>query len=193
MRREADRTRTGSKSYIKQGVNVECFLYTNDAGQPCAVGYIGKSDKPRFRYRYRSTADAVDAINEFIARVSANQETDRIRKIEDKKFKKELFDTVEIGSIFVCSWGYDQTNVDAYQVIEKKGAATLVLKEISLSTVEDSDHGHMSCNVIPVKDSFLENSKSMEKRINRYGISLNSYSSASLWNGKDDYYRSWYA
>lgn len=26
--------------------------------------------------------------------------------------------TVEVGDFFVCSWGYDQTNVDFYKVIE---------------------------------------------------------------------------
>ena len=26
--------------------------------------------------------------------------------------------TVEVGSFFECSWGYDQTNVDFYKVVE---------------------------------------------------------------------------
>ena len=188
--RDYDRQREGVKVYT--GVNAECFLYTNDHGQPCAVGYSGKKDKSSFRYRYRSTEDAVNAINEFISRIATRQEENRLRKIEDAKLKKELFKTVEVGSIFVSSWGYDQTNVDAYQVIEKKGAATVILKEICLSNVEGSN-GFDCCNVIPMEDSFLDDAEPFEKRISRSGISMNSYSSAHLWDGKSDYYKSWYA
>jgi hypothetical protein len=187
--RETDRSRAGVKAYT--GINVECFLYMNADNKPCAVGYSGKKNKPNFRYRFRTIAEAVFKINDFIMAAEIKSESDRLRKIEDTKMKKELFDKVVIGSIFVLSWGYDQTNVDAYQVIEKKGTATLVLREIGLKTVEST--GDMSCNVIPVKDSFLPDEKPFEKRVNRFGIRMNSYSSASLWDGKSDYYRSWYA
>lgn len=188
--REYDRSIKGVKVYT--GVNVECFLYMNSSGQPCVSGYTGKRNKPNFRYRYRNTKEAVNAINNLITAAEARVESDRQRKIEDTRIKKELFNQVEIGSIFVSSWGYDQTNVDAFQVVEKKGSATLVLREIGLSRVPDSD-GFDCCKVIPMKDSFLENSEPFEKRINRYGISMSSYSSASLWDGESDYYKSWYA
>lgn len=35
-----------------------------------------------------------------------------------------------VGDILYTSWGYEQTNVDFYQVIGKKGKSTLVLQEI---------------------------------------------------------------
>lgn len=189
--REYERSIQGVKVYA--GVNVECFLYNNVAGDPCASGYFGKRGNPSFRYKYRNTEEAVNRINSFITAAKAKEESDKLRKAEDVKYKKELFQRVEVGSIFVSSWGYDQTNVDAFQVIEKKGSATLILKEISLSIVEDSDHGNMACNVVPVKDSFLEDTHLKEKRISRFGISINSYQTASLWDGKETYYKSWYA
>ena len=189
--RETDRSREGVKVYT--GVNnAECFLYYNTDGKPCVAAYTGKRDKASFRYRYKSTDEALNSIILFIKNESLKVKAKEQQKIEDKKLQKELFNTVEVGSIFVSSWGYDQTNVDAYQVIEKKGAATLILREIGLDTVEDSEYG-MSCNVIPVKDSFLEHLGPIEKRVNRFGISLSSFQSASLWNGERDYYRSWYA
>ena len=187
--RETDRSRKDVKVYT--GVNVECFLYMNASNQPCVAAYSGKKNKPYFRYRYRDTFHAVAAINDFIMAAKERVESDRLRKIEDTRIKKELFNVVEIGSIFVSSWGYDQTNVDAYQVIEKKGSATLVLREIRLTTVRNT--GDMSSIVIPVKDSFMDDADPFEKQINRFGISMTSYSSASLWDGKSDYYQSWYA
>lgn len=191
--REIDRVRTDVKVYTGIDTNTECFLYYNTDGKPCVAAYTGKRNKASFRYRYKSDDDAINSILLFIQNEALKIKAKEERKIEDKKIQQELFDIVEVGSIFVSSWGYDQTNVDAYQVIEKKGSSTIVLKEIGLSTVEDSNYGNMSCNVIPVKDSFMENSEPFEKRINRFGISMSSYSSASLWDGKSDYYRSWYA
>jgi len=191
--KEADRTRTGSKSITIDGINAECFLYMNDSGQPCACCYKGKSDKSKFRYRYIDTFHAVEAINGFLQMIEAKQESDRLYKIEQLQKKKEIFKQVEVGSIFVSSWGYDQTNVDAYQVIEKKGTATVILREIGLNIIENSDHGNMSCSVLPDKDSFLEKSEPFEKRVNGYGITMNSYSTACLWDGESSFYNSWYA
>ena len=189
--REIDRAIKDVKVYT--GVNVECFLYMNADNQPCVAGYSGKKNKPNFRYRYRSTSEAIIMINNFILDHKQRAESKRLGKIEDKKLQKEIFDTVEVGSIFVSSWGYDQTNVNAYQVIEKKGSSTVVLREICIERTAKKGSCSMSDNVIPVKDSFRKKSDPFEKRVNRFGISMSSYSSASLWDGKEDYYRSWYA
>jgi hypothetical protein len=61
---------------------------------------------------------------------------------------------VKIGEIFRRSWGYDQTNVDYYQVVALK-AKTVVVREIIQARVKGSG-GFMSCNVVPVKGSFVE-------------------------------------
>lgn len=37
----------------------------------------------------------------------------------------EMTPTVELGQVFSYSWGYDQTNVDFYQVV-KVGKSTVV-------------------------------------------------------------------
>ena len=38
---------------------------------------------------------------------------------------------LQIGSILYTSWGYEQTNIDFYQVIELIGTSTVVLREIA--------------------------------------------------------------
>lgn len=40
-------------------------------------------------------------------------------------------DAFEIGDILYCSWGYEQTNIDFYQVVDKRGKTTLVLREVN--------------------------------------------------------------
>jgi len=43
---------------------------------------------------------------------------------------------VKIGDIFINSWGYDQTNIDYYQVV-KKSKKTIKIRAISSEVVED--------------------------------------------------------
>jgi hypothetical protein len=84
---------------------------------------------------------------------------------------------LEMGTILVSSWGYDQTNIDFYQVVGFTPSGKSVrLRAIESAHVEDT--GFMSERVRPVPNAFT--SKPMTKRINpaHEYISLTSYSSA---------------
>lgn len=72
--------------------------------------------------------------------------------------------TVNVGDIFYYSWGYDQTNIDFYQVIELNGKTQATLKEL-----EQSSQPVDWCREIvrPVKDSFAD-SKPIKKSIKEY-------------------------
>ncbi|EIE8009597.1 hypothetical protein LDW55_003780, partial [Escherichia coli] len=41
--------------------------------------------------------------------------------------------TVSVGDVFVSSWGYEQTNVNFYQVISVHGKKTVTVQEIRAS------------------------------------------------------------
>ena len=58
---------------------------------------------------------------------------------------------VEVGDVFVDSWGYEQTNIDFYQVVALKGTTQVVLAAINSSS---EPNGFCSAIVKPVKDSF---------------------------------------
>ena len=64
---------------------------------------------------------------------------------------------VQVGDIFSMSWGYDQTNVNYFQVtrISKGG---IFVREIGQESVPGTD-GFMSCKVRPKKDAFLSTSQ----------------------------------
>ena len=115
-------------------------------------------------------------------------------KAERAAAKKEAItmarNSVIVDDIFVCSWGYEQTQVDAYQVVEKIGNATVVLRPIACRTVEGSE-GRDCQNVVPVYNAFTSE-ETITKRIAEYGITINSYSSAFQWDGKREFYNSWY-
>lgn len=109
---------------------------------------------------------------------------------------------IKIGSIFNSSWGYDQTNVDYYQVI-KLLPKSVVVRKIKSSIKET---GFMSGHSLPLPNSFI--GEPTTKRIQSYthvGVNqssteksiyfkVNSYSIAYLKTDitKPDF-TSWYA
>ncbi|MCR4654739.1 MAG: hypothetical protein K5770_00690 [Lachnospiraceae bacterium] len=59
---------------------------------------------------------------------------------------------VKIGDVFCDSWGYDQTNIDFYQVVDLRGATQVVLKPIKKTS---RSVGWCSDMVKPEKNSFF--------------------------------------
>lgn len=58
---------------------------------------------------------------------------------------------VSVGDVFASSWGYEQTNVNFYQVISTHGKKTVTVREIRAAThLADSMVGYK----IPVLDDF---------------------------------------
>lgn len=56
------------------------------------------------------------------------------------------------GAIFEYSWGYDQTNIDYFQVVRRSGS-TVWVRPIGKKSV--GGEGFMCDNVMPVKDAFV--------------------------------------
>lgn len=72
---------------------------------------------------------------------------------------------VKVGDVFYSSWGYEQTNIDFYQVIALKGATMVTLQKINYTS---RPNGFCSAMVKPVPDSFVENSKPFTRKINNF-------------------------
>lgn len=60
---------------------------------------------------------------------------------------------VHVGDIFYDSWGYEQTNVDFYQVVSLRAAHTAIIRRIGGRVVEESG---MSGKIVPSRDNFLD-------------------------------------
>ena len=99
-----------------------------------------------------------------------------------------MIQKIKTAGILVCSWGYEQTNVDFYLVLDIKGQ-TITLQEIGLKTVEHEGNG-MACTVLP--DPSIKVGEPLKKRVSQYGVKINSYATARPFNGVAKYC-SWYA
>jgi hypothetical protein len=170
--------------YKTENVRVYYKQHTYN-GKPCWKGYIfsGRGAKPKNKYNiFLKAEDYIKTVKSILNAIRYKKELKEKQKQEANEFAA----TVKVGDIFVNSWGYDQTNVTSRQVVEKKGM-TIKLKEIYNETMKAESS--MSSMVKPVKDSFKENEEVITKRIT--GSYINGI--GSRWDGKEDYYCSWYA
>ena len=92
------------------------------------------------------------------------------------------------GDVIVNSWGYDQTNIDFYQVVEVLPKSIRV-REISAQTVSGTE-GFMCDKVVAVKDSFQGDPKVI--RIGKRGNLCSRHGYICKWDGQPEH-RSWYA
>jgi len=152
------------------------------------LGYVNV-----FHYYFRSTERMFEFCEKHLVDLEAKKEHKARRAAEKKERIEMARNSVIVDDIFVSSWGYEQTNVDAFQVVEKIGNATVVLRPIACRAVKGTEVSHgMAQNVVPVYNAFI-GEETFTKRITEYGIKINSYSSAFQWDGKREFYNSWYA
>jgi len=113
-------------------------------------------------------------------------------KDKRKQEKRENISKIKVGDLFSSSWGYEQTNVDFYQVVAVKGKS-FTIRQIKSRTIDGSekDYNGMADRRCAVKDAFLDEEKypPMTKR----SLKLTSYSWLSPTTENEPHYCSWYA
>jgi hypothetical protein len=119
---------------------------------------------------------------------------------------------IKVGDLFQCSWGWDQTNVNHFQVTRTSDSGVWV-REIGAASVPGTQ-GFMSENVKPIKDHFLARSQwcggfdggnpETFRRVNMFTSSYGGKDIKPVFNFKGRYfaykvvgtgetYNSWYA
>lgn len=155
--------------------------------------WMPKAIKPYCHYAFLSAEDREVYIqNQIKAMESLNQQKEARKQL--KQIPANMLESITPGTIFHYSWGYDQTNCEFWEVIERKGQF-VTIREIAQNSKED---GFMSGHTSPIKGKFLENSTPIRKKIQTYNsgksiyLKMTSYGSAFLWDGSSCYY-SYYA
>ena len=151
-----------------------------------------KATKPYANYYFRDELARERYINEQVASQERRQQA-KAEAAAARKPTQEQLDAVKIGHIFVSSWGYEQTNVNYYEVISRSGQ-TVTVREISQKSTGTETGNGMADYRLPVAGSFR--GEPFKKRLNFWrgqaGIKVSSCQHASTWNGQE-MYCSWYA
>lgn len=160
------------------------YTYVTTSGQLGAMAFHGKAAKPDWHYSFRNEESRQRKIAEYI-----DGRKERAKMMDDIKAKRTAPHTLKVGDILVSSWGYDQTNIDYYQVVRVVGAHSVEIRQ--LVNKSHGEDGFMTGLVSPVRDHFKD--EPMLKRCDAgNSVRIESYASASMWDGKPDRC-SWYA
>lgn len=169
---------------------VEVYFYLNSMNRPCALGYLGKSAKPWFNYQYPNEEKRNESVQWHLD-AAKNAEA---RKLADKEAQKkrasDFREALQPGLILMASWGYDQTNVNFYKVLERKGFL-VTLQEIGKTQVGEA-LSWASCKVTADYKNPVGNPFTMKLSPLSTALKINSSITATPWNGNPTYC-SWYA
>lgn len=136
-----------------------------------AIAFGGKRSKPDWHYRFQSVERLYQKIEETLKGFMAWEERKQKQKTE-----RNADHDVKVGDIFRCSWGYDQTNVDHYEVTRVMGKM-VEIREIAQMREET---GFMQGKCVPHAGKYI--GEPMRKRVKMHSgepsIAIASYASA---------------
>jgi hypothetical protein len=101
------------------------YTYTTANGKPGAMAFHGKAAKPDWNFAFAHADQRAKKIAEFFA--SRKEWANYKAKNRAEKQKPH---TLKVGDILVSSWGYDQTNIDYYQVTRVVGPNSVEICQI---------------------------------------------------------------
>jgi len=141
--------------YIPQGArrvshnhsSAVAYVYET-AGKLYAVAFSGKAQKPAWHYRFKTNEDRAGRVTSFFESVARHEAA----KIEQRQKVKQAGRGLVVGDILRASWGYEQTNVDFYQVTALIGSSMVEIRRIA---GESEETGYMSGQCVPVPDRFI--------------------------------------
>jgi hypothetical protein len=131
---------------------------------PCLVAFHGKADKPDFQYSYGKPARRDVAIKAHFEATRAAEQRRKDRQAERKAFANPF----KVGDVLNTCWGYDQTNVEYFQVTEVKGKHVIV-REIAS---EYEATGSMQGRTVPVPGIFK--GEPLRRLAQRGGVKIGS-------------------
>ncbi|HAY3536886.1 TPA: hypothetical protein JRX32_003549 [Elizabethkingia anophelis] len=134
-------------SYTKEATNINNFTYLDSTiitfdtnNYYYFLVFTGKKTKPTNFIRTISADLREVAINS-IKKIILDKYEKNLSFIESKK---AISNTIQKGTILYSDWGYEQTNINFYLVLERKNSK-LILQEIGqIRTYERQDDGTYS-------------------------------------------------
>jgi|TARA_R100001132_G_C3238478_1_gene70197 glycerophosphoryl diester phosphodiesterase len=170
-------------SVMVKDPNSEAVAYINKEGEePFAMLFAGKRSKYDKYYGFETAERRDEYVAEFFNNIKSHNDSKKKRKAEKAEALTENVKNAKAGDIYYTSWGYDQTNVDFYEIAEKVGAKSFMVQAIG-SIVESSEP---PCNYV-VPDPSVKKGKPKLKRMGAYGFSFSSFETAFKWNGEPKY------
>jgi hypothetical protein len=158
--------------------NKEIITYSHIKGFACAIWQY-KGQKPSSHILFRTEAERSQYIENRKKEIKEAQERDLLyaaqKQEENKNIKKD--------SVLVCAWGWEQTNICYYLIVDRKNNF-LTLQQIGANMLHTTD---MTGKCTPDKNNLI--GEPFKKQISKYGgVKISSFQFANLWDGRPDHW-----
>lgn len=173
---------TGAVVAVENGLGIVYLVERN--GQFHGVAYKGKAGKPSWNYLFR-TRERFDAhVASWLEGLNAWART---RK--ERAWARTQPHSLKVGAVIYNSWGYDQTNIDFYEVVAVS-ANYVSLRELCDSEV--AANSSMSGRKIALPGQFASEEITRHRvYVHNGAASVNfKHGAGSVWDGRPMYY-SW--
>jgi hypothetical protein len=129
--------------------------------------FVGKAVKPTWHYRFKSAEQRMAEVTKTFNSVHNRLEAKNAAKVS--KAVALANHGVTVGDVFRCSWGYDQTNIDYYEVIAVTGKTATICEIGCLS----EQTGFLQGNSVPQLGAFI--GKPKKKLIQKRSVDSEAY------------------
>ncbi len=144
------------------------------------LGFSGRRSKPDWHYTFRSVEQFERHVDTWLANLRRHEVAQTERRAE-RKAAAQAGHGCKVGDIFSSSWGYDQTNVDYYQITELHGATMATVRRIA---AQRDEQGWLTGECAPQPGAFLDPERYPPMRVRINGgerPSFRAYSFASAY------------
>ena len=171
-------------AHVPEGTDLAVWTWDEEKDTPLkgkrmvyyGIAFAGKSNKPLWYYSFATPEKRQHQIDETVA--SRKSVIDyKQRKLQERR---DFVHNIQKGEVFVSTWGYDQTNVDFYEVVEIKGKM-VVVREIASKDHHSEPHADY---VVAVPGHFTGPAMMVKPGPNGFKVG-DHY--ASKWDGKPEY------
>lgn len=182
----AQATARGALRDGKHGIR---FAYEDRDGRTALTVWSGKSKKPIFHHLVENRTAGAAVIAEMEEFARGKFEAEEEKKLRRTQDAQENRDKYTVGAILRKSGGYEQTNIDYYQITERsQSGATIVCRPIASRIVRSA--GFMAEIVAPVPGEFI--GPAIKKRVTAYGVQF-AYGWTKIVDESDESHATHYA
>ena len=154
-----------------------CYMIGKDKYH-VVMGFAGKRQKPDFHYRFPTLENAQAYVAKFFKDTQAAEDHKAQTKQRNTERLAKMREMIDVGDIYYTSWGYDQTNIDFYLVVDRT-AATVEVVKIGKDCVET-----MTGVDVVVPNPLVKWGDTIKRKINTTGFKIASYAYAYHWDGE---------
>jgi len=132
-------------------LGIHVFIYTFSNNRILMIGFYNKRIKSNFNYNFANEAEALKFRNQWENNIHRNTIAKKERQIKEKA-ERAAGHQLTVGDVLMACWGWEQTNIDYYQVTHLIGKQTVELRKIAS---EQQETGYLQGNCVPRKDHFI--------------------------------------